>query len=374
LKSIYYITILAIGCVCTHINARTYKDQNLNKSTASLRQHIVSNQQKQQHLINNIKSIEKSRSQLNSQSSTLQKTIKQNQHQANRLKQQHQQLNQKIDSEKRQLSILLKWAYLLYNQHHQIPLGFFNTSQKNSNPINLVYYRSLQRYQAHSISNLKMTVAELQKNQLNINIKNHQLIINNKKLRITRKQLNKEQQQRNNLLEQLQRILTQQHQRLSLLENNQKELESTIKKRNHQISFRSIHFQQLQGKLKWPIKGRITSSFNSRIGKSELRTTGVSIKAPSGTPVHAIAPGQVVFSNWLMGYGNLLIISHGNGYITLYGHNQSIVKKSGDWVKKDEMIATIGDTGGQKKLSLYFAIRHNTTALNPAKWCHQKRT
>ena len=128
-------------------------------------------------------------------------------------------------------------------------------------------------------------------------------------------------------------------------------------------------FYKKRGHLIWPTTGRIKHHFGTQIGQSELKWNGVLIEASQGQTVHAVAPGKVIFAKWLQGYGLLLIIDHGNGYMTLYGRNQSLLKKVGDWVKTNTTIATAGQTGGFSQSALYFSLRHNAKPLNPEKWC-----
>ena len=128
-------------------------------------------------------------------------------------------------------------------------------------------------------------------------------------------------------------------------------------------------FATLKGHLPWPSAGRITARFGSSRKVGELKWHGVMISGSEGEQIRAIYPGRVAFADWLRGYGLLLIIDHGNGYMSLYGYNQSLYKNVGDWVEAGETIATIGNSGGQLASGLYFEIRHNGTPENPISWC-----
>lgn len=128
-------------------------------------------------------------------------------------------------------------------------------------------------------------------------------------------------------------------------------------------------FTNLQGKLSWPTAGNIITHFGSPIGQSELKYNGVLISAPVGQPVKAIYQGRVVFANSLRGLGLLIIVDHGDGYLSLYGHNQSLYKKVGAIVKTGEVIAAVGDSDSSGQPGLYFEIRHNSKPLNPERWC-----
>lgn len=126
-------------------------------------------------------------------------------------------------------------------------------------------------------------------------------------------------------------------------------------------------FQLLKKHLLWPIKGKILHHFGSR--RSETRWDGVLIGAPEGSEIYAVSDGKVVFANWLRGYGLLTIVDHGEGYMTLYAFNQSLYKKVGDSVKAGMAIAAVGKSDGRDEVGLYFGIRHEGKAINPALWC-----
>ncbi|MEE9551737.1 MAG: peptidoglycan DD-metalloendopeptidase family protein [Gammaproteobacteria bacterium] len=128
-------------------------------------------------------------------------------------------------------------------------------------------------------------------------------------------------------------------------------------------------FNNLKGKLQWPAQGKLLNRFGSRRKGGDLTWQGVKINAKPGSEVRAISTGKVIFADWFKNLGLLMILDHGDGYMTLYGHNQNLLKTSGDWVLEDEVIAYSGDSGGQKKPSLYFEIRHRGKPLNPVLWC-----
>ena len=129
------------------------------------------------------------------------------------------------------------------------------------------------------------------------------------------------------------------------------------------------YFAQNKGKLPWPSSGRIATRFGTARGESGKRWSGVIIGAQRGSDVIAVARGRVAFSDWLRGYGLLLIMDHGDGYMSLYGHNESVYKDTGEWVEPGEVIASVGDSGGQNRPGLYFEIRHDGKPVNPVKWC-----
>ena len=126
--------------------------------------------------------------------------------------------------------------------------------------------------------------------------------------------------------------------------------------------------RQLKGKLRWPVAGRITRSFGAKEAQGSLQTRGVQIATQTGVDVQAIARGRVAFSDWLRGFGLLLILDHGEGYMSLYGQNRSLYKEVGEWVERGETIAAAGDSGGQSAAGLYLELRKNGKPFNPAPW------
>ncbi|NIF25539.1 murein hydrolase activator EnvC [Pantoea sp. Tr-811] len=129
-------------------------------------------------------------------------------------------------------------------------------------------------------------------------------------------------------------------------------------------------FSAARGKLPWPVNGRLLARFGDARGSdARAKWDGVMISASPGTQVHAVHGGRVVFADWLRGAGLLVILDHGNGYLSLYGHNQSLLKSAGDIVKAGEAISTVGDSGGQDAAGLYFAIRQQGRPTDPAQWC-----
>ena len=129
-------------------------------------------------------------------------------------------------------------------------------------------------------------------------------------------------------------------------------------------------FSAARGKLPWPVNGRLLARFGETRGDdSRAKWDGVMISASAGSRVHAVHGGRVVFADWLRGAGLLVILDHGNGYLSLYGHNQTLLKSAGDVVKPGEAISTVGDSGGQDTSALYFAIRQQGRPSDPTQWC-----
>ena len=121
------------------------------------------------------------------------------------------------------------------------------------------------------------------------------------------------------------------------------------------------------GGLGWPVSGSLLASFGGRLPDGR-RSDGVLIAAAAGTAVKAVADGTVVFADWMTGYGNILIIDHGNGYMSLYAHNDGLLRDAGDAVKRGDAVASVGTSGGQDQPALYFELRRDGAPVNPSTW------
>jgi murein hydrolase activator len=131
-------------------------------------------------------------------------------------------------------------------------------------------------------------------------------------------------------------------------------------------------FSAAKGRLRLPVRGELAGRFGAPRQGSSLTWKGVLILAPEGEEVRAVAPGRVVFADWMRGFGNLLILDHGENYLTIYGYNEAVLKKVGDTVHAGDVIATVGSTGGAGTSGLYFEIRHEGKPFDPLTWVSLK--
>jgi septal ring factor EnvC (AmiA/AmiB activator) len=183
-----------------------------------------------------------------------------------------------------------------------------------------------------------------------------------------------EQDSRRRILGQLQAELGSRTTELTALEQDQERLQKLVQSLTlalqeiPQSSGEYTSLRQLKGKLHWPVAGRITQPFGAKEAHGTLTTRGVRIATRAGTDVQAIASGRIAFSDWLRGFGLLLIIDHGEGYMSLYGQNRSLYKEVGEWVERGETVAAAGDSGGQVKAGLYLELRKDGKPFNPGPW------
>lgn len=164
--------------------------------------------------------------------------------------------------------------------------------------------------------------------------------------------------------------------RLQKLEQDRKELQTlidAIEKAvvNLQVPDNYQPFRAAKGKMPWPVPGRASHRFGNARNQGKMRWQGVKIPGKAGTEVKAIHHGRVVYADWLRGMGLLLIIDHGDGYMSLYAHNQTLLRDVGEWVTAGTGISTLGNSGGLEAPALYFEVRHKGKPVNPADWCRR---
>ncbi len=128
------------------------------------------------------------------------------------------------------------------------------------------------------------------------------------------------------------------------------------------------NFAALRGKLRLPVRGDVTNRFGSSREDSGISWKGLFIKANEGAEVKSIASGRVVFADWLRGFGNLIILDHGDGYMSLYGNNQAVLKQVGDSVRAGDVIASVGNSGGNEANGLYYELRNQSRPFDPLSW------
>lgn len=187
-----------------------------------------------------------------------------------------------------------------------------------------------------------------------------------------------ERDQRAVILKEMDKALGADENQLQRLSRDRKRLEALLRDLETAISDIPSElepprsFASLRGKLPWPVRGRKVQRFNDRRGRSGLKWQGVVLAAQPGRDVRAVANARVVFAEWLRGFGLMIILDHGGGFMSLYGHNESLLREPGEWVNAGDPIATVGDTGGVAQPGLYFEIRRNGEPRNPERWCSDR--
>ncbi len=276
------------------------------------------------------------------------------------------QLKNKLIKNKEIFNNNLKQTAILGRQN-EIQLAL-NTSDPQKTQRILTEYRYFTANQLQTIKRIKQNLSDINRSKIKIIQTTKELKQTNKSHAKQLKNIKLEQKNRLQILARVDEKIFDHIERLKELTKDRVYLSSLIKKINTTKKTKITNFRKLKGKLPWPVRGKLYYDFGDKIPNTNLKRQAISIKASNQKPVHAIANGKVVFANWLPRYGQLLIIDHGNGFMSLYGHNEIMYKKVGDKVNTKEVISTVGVSGGYKHPSLFFAMRHKGFPLNPHWW------
>ena len=306
------------------------------------------------------KKIDETRTKLNQERTRLKK-----------LQAEQSQLRILKSEQKKQLSKQLTGAQKLGNQGSIKVLLNQDDPQQISRM--LKYYEYFNQARMEKIQTLIVNLKRLDNIENEILAQQNQLIKTENSLLKKNKSLNTEKKQHKKLLASLELRRKQQSDNLSQKQKDQKRLQKLITEvatlLDNSIRKEDARpIRSLKGKLPRPSKGRVIKAFGNHNAQARSRWQGWLIKGHEGSAITAVHHGRIVFSDWLRGFGLLLIVDHGDGYLSLYARNQSLLKSVGDWVYQGENIATLGSSGGFKEASLYFEIRHKGKPQDPAAW------
>lgn len=327
------------------------------------------------------------------------------QQQSQTIQQQQQQLQQQI-IELEQQTAELENRKLLQQQHlnDELKLMYQNgthdaakqwLSQQDPEKLQRLnyYHQHLQQARLQKLATYRQTLSEQAAAQQHLQTAQQALADSHTALLAQEQALTDQRQQRQALIKQLQQQNQQNHQQLSQLQGEQNDLQNVLeqllkarqqaeeKRKAAQLSNKNanVHLLKdnvnddgvpnpLKGKLPWPTKGNVIAHYGSKRDGVDLAWKGIFIDAAEGNKVHAVEDGEIIFASWLRGYGLLCIIDHGDGILSLYGHNKVITRKLGEQVQANMVIAEVGNSGGLTQSGLYFEIRQQGKAINPLAW------
>ena len=304
---------------------------------------------------------------------TVKRKIRGEQSKLSKLYQKRKALKKDLKTQHKLLAGQVKSAYMMGRQEYiKIVLNLEDSSSVGRT---MTYYDYFNRARLARIEKSRNTLVSLETVEAKIIKQTARL-----------KQIREQQTKKKNKLKQVSRSrgivvarlhsqLVDKEQDLSQLLADERQLQKLIQDLDRTIPDiltdpgKRTPFAKLKGKLNWPTKGKLKPLYGKRRNASRVKWNGVMITARTGSDVKAVSHGRVAFADFLRGYGLLLIIDHGDGYMSLYGHNQTIYKDIGEWVEAGEVISSVGTSGGQKHAGLYFEIRHNGEPTNPVRWC-----
>lgn len=290
---------------------------------------------------------------------TIHRDLDKNKQQLNALNKKNDQLSQQLKKEQQLLAAHLRARYKMGEYQ---PLKWL-LNQESPHFISqlLTYYQYLVQSHVQTISSIQAIKIALLENQTDLSAKRKTQKKLEKQFTSRKKQLQADKTYQTQLINKLNNDIHYKQNTLAEYNKNKQNLthllQNLLKK---SVAKTTTPFSRLRHKLPIPVKALKK--------ESKQINQGVMFFAEEGSPVQAVYPGQVVFSDWLKGYGLLIIIDHGRGYMTLYAYNQSLFKQTGDIVDKGSQIATVGHSGGLKKNGLYFEVRYRGKAVSPLDW------
>lgn len=300
-----------------------------------------------------------------------------------KLQAQEQLLSGSLSGQQALLGKLLHQQYLNGKQEYLQLL--LNNQNPNHAARDLQYYQYIVRNRTTWLATLRDDLAALNSITKSTREQRAELAELRKEQTAQKMILEKEQQSRRLMLAKISKQLRQQRREINRLQRDENRLAQLVENltkmlahpsssslfRNDRLPdnrFDGKPFSQLKGKLVLPVRGDITNRFNTRRPDSNVLWKGLFLRTSGGQAVKAIATGQVVYGDWLRGFGNLLIIDHGKGYMSLYGNNETLYKQVGDLVHGGDVIAAVGNSGGNEDFGLYFELRYESMPLDPMKW------
>jgi len=367
------LLLLLIGSVveANQASEKTKQLALLRQKMQVIEKNIKSTQQLKSKEEKALRKIEKKLSQTGKKLRALTGDLKRSKKKIESLKQQRKQFKKTIDGQKGLLAEQLRSAYMMGHQQ-KIKLLL---NQENPERLSRVmqYYDFFNQARVDNVKVLEKSVLELNKVEQQLEKEQHHLVGVVQAIQVENRELLAAKKTRNIVVAKLHADIQVSGKALSTLKQDEKRLASLLASIHQAIDdipvldHKNKPFPKLKGKLAWPVKGRLLKKFGS--AKKAGRLDGVLIAAREGSMVRSVSHGRVVFADWLRGYGLLLIVDHGEKYLSLYAFNENLYKEVGDWVSAGESIATVGMSGGQQKAGLYFSIRKNGKPVNPIRWC-----
>jgi septal ring factor EnvC (AmiA/AmiB activator) len=288
------------------------------------------------------------------------------------LEQQRSEREKARDQQQARIALELKTAWQMGRQG-QIKILLH---QENPQTVarSLGYYRYFFRARNTLLEQYRKTLRELEELQLRIDTTLKELQTRGQTLAKQQADLAAAQDNQKLALAELNDSINSKSAQLKQKEQDRKQLEDlllAIEKAivDLQVPANYAPFKSARGNMPWPIGGKSSNQFNRPRNEGKMRWQGITIPAKEGTTVKAIHHGRVVYADWLRGSGLLMIIDHGDGYMSLYAHNESLLREVGEWVTAGTPVSTVGNTGGEDQIALYFEIRHNGKPTDPSKWC-----
>jgi septal ring factor EnvC (AmiA/AmiB activator) len=300
-----------------------------------------------------------------------------------RLEAEARRLGSAIATQQARLAKLLHQQYLGGEQDYLRLL--LNGEDPNQVARDFHYFGYISRERARWLRSLREDLERMEENSRRSREEAAELAAIRAEQADQRERLQRQKLERKRVLAQVSRQAERQRKEIGRLQRDEKRLAKLVEKltrlvaprpgapgpRNTRVpesGFEGRAFRDLKGSLSLPVRGELANRFGSPRPGGGTTWKGLFIRSPEGQEVRAIAAGRVVFADWLRGFGNLLIVDHGQGYMSLYGNNETVFRQVGEAVRGGDVVAAVGNSGGNPESGLYFELRHQGTPLDPMGW------
>ena len=249
----------------------------------------------------------------------------------------------------------------------------FGDSTPQDTERNLAYFNLLLEQQFETIDEFKTVISELDANRALLAAAQAEQEDDRATFSQTRASLVSQRAEQKTVISQLSASLARDGEQVTALRADSARLNTLLAELLERLASLSLDgeyddFSSLKGKLRAPLVGASKTRFGQKRGRGDLRWQGWLIPADRGSSVRSVYFGRVIYADWLRGQGLLTIVDHGDGWMSLYGHNESLLRETGEWVAPGEVIARVGSSGGASEPALYFEIRSGGTPVNPGNW------
>ena len=299
------------------------------------------------------------------------------------LQQHGRQLEKDMQAQQTLLGKLLYQQYLGGKQEYLKML--LNNRDPNQMAREIQYYEYIARSRADWLQTLRANLDQLHTVADQTRQKSEEIAALQAEQVSQKETLEKDKRTHQQVLKKIALQLKQQRREIGRLQRDENRLAQLVQKLSRMLAqpkgkgvfsnnnlpddrFDGSPFEQLRGKVTLPVKGDVSNKFGSARPDSTVLWKGLFLRAAANQPVKAVAAGRVVFADWLRGFGNLLILDHGKGYMSLYGNNETLYKQVGDVLRGGDIIAAVGNSGGNEESGLYFELRHEGQPMDPMKW------
>jgi len=374
-------------CICllaggAHASQQDELD-NLRKRIANLQQELEKTSESKSEAADTLRESERAISDSNRKLAELAQQQRIAGHTLLQLRQQARQLERDMQGQQALLGKMLYQQYLGGKQEYLKLL--LNNYDPNQVAREMQYYEYIARSRAAWLKTLRSNLAQLNAVTTQTRQKSAEIAALQEEQRFQKQTLEKDKRTHQQMLVKIALQLKQQRREIGRLQRDENRLAQLVEKLSRMLAqpkgkgifsndnlpddrFDGSPFEQLKGRLILPVKGEVSGKFGTTRPDSTVLWKGLFLRAAANQSVKAVAAGRVVFADWLRGFGNLLIIDHGKGYMSLYGNNETLYKQVGDELRGGDTVAAVGNSGGNETSGLYFELRHEGKPFDPMKW------